>query len=98
MKRASAKRPVKYSIPRIAINVSRPQQRMKPVEKCGKPAAIVAQNSGGLGDFKFGLNAGKLDVLQTLTNCNVANAKDLVKLLPLLINLKVFKILNVHLE
>jgi hypothetical protein len=43
---ASSKRPVTKRSPRNAMNVSLPQARMNPVEKCGKPAAIVTDNGG----------------------------------------------------
>lgn len=36
---ASSKRPVTNSRPLNAMKVSRPQQRMNPVAKCGRPAA-----------------------------------------------------------
>lgn len=41
------------------MKVSRPQQRMYPVEKCGKPAERVEHGDGGFGAGNFGLNLGK---------------------------------------
>ena len=43
---ASSYRPVTSISPRRAMNVSRPQQRMTPVEKCGNPAASDGNDNG----------------------------------------------------
>lgn len=50
------------------MNVSRPQHRIYPVEKCGNPADIVGHGTDGFGSDIFELSFGKSAELEIDTH------------------------------
>lgn len=71
------------------MNVSRPQHRMYPVEKCGKPADIVGNRwpAATVGGRVLGLNLGKSAESLTAINCTEPSAVSLQNGLPFLMKL-----------
>lgn len=69
------------------MKVSRPQQRIYPVEKCGRPAESVDVGLVGFGLGRLGLGFGKSAEFETAVHCTEPRAKSLMNALPFVINL-----------